>query len=94
MKAVLFKLVNSGPLMVSVNAEELLWIKFGVPGLPPYTTVIEWLPTAKLEVLKVALPPESVAVPKVVEPSRKLTVPDGVPLPGALALTVAVKVTV
>ena len=40
-----------------------------------------------------AVPPLSVPVPSVVEPSRKLTVPVGVPLPGATALTVAVKVT-
>ena len=40
-----------------------------------------------------AVPPLSVPVPRVVEPSRKLTVPVGVPLPGATALTVAVKVT-
>ena len=40
-----------------------------------------------------AVPPLSVPVPRVVEPSRKVTVPVGVPLPGATALTVAVKVT-
>ena len=39
-----------------------------------------------------AVPPLSVPVPSVVEPSRKLTVPVGVPLPGATALTVVVKV--
>ena len=35
----------------------------------------------------------SVPVPRVVEPSLKVTVPVGVPEPGAVALTVAVKVT-
>jgi len=40
-----------------------------------------------------AVPPESVPVPRVVAPSRKVTVPDGVPAPGANAATVAVKVT-
>ena len=40
-----------------------------------------------------ALPPVSVLLPRVVEPSLKVTVPVGVPLPGAPAETVAVKVT-
>ena len=37
--------------------------------------------------------PLSAPVPRVVAPSEKVTVPVGVPLPGALALTVSVKVT-
>jgi hypothetical protein len=44
-------------------------------------------------VLKDAVPPLRDAVPSVVVPSRKVTVPVGVPEPGLLALTVAVKVT-
>ena len=56
--------------------------------------MIAWLPTASAVVLKVACPlPLRVAVPKVVEPLWKETVPVGVPEPGALELTVAVKVT-
>ena len=39
------------------------------------------------------MPPLSVPVPSVAVPSRKVTVPVGVPAPGAFALTVAVKVT-
>ena len=35
----------------------------------------------------------SVPVPKVAAPSLKVTIPSGVPLPGATGLTVAVKVT-
>src|SRR5262249_59299478 len=50
-------------------------------------------PRARAEVVNVALPPESVPVPNVVAPSLKVTVPVGVPAPGAVALTVAVKVT-
>jgi hypothetical protein len=52
-----------------------------------------WLPTARAEVVNVALPELKVAVPKVAAPSRKVTVPVGVPEPGATALTVAVNVT-
>ncbi len=43
--------------------------------------------------LKVATPALSVPVPNVAAPSLKVTVPLGVPLPGATAATVAVKVT-
>ena len=32
-------------------------------------------------------------MPRLVAPSKKVTVPDGVPAPGATAVTVAVKVT-
>jgi hypothetical protein len=44
-------------------------------------------------VVNVAWPELNVPVPSVVKPSLKTTVPDGVPDPGALAVTVAVKVT-
>src|SRR5437016_2649901 len=60
---------------------------------PPYTAVIEWLATDKLLVVKVAMPPLSVPVPRIVEPSLNVTVPAGVPKPGDGAVTVAVKVT-
>ena len=43
--------------------------------------------------VKVAWPELNVAVPRVVVPSLKVTVPLGVPLAGAAGLTVAVKVT-
>ena len=52
-----------------------------------------WLPTANAEVDKVALPEERLAIPKVEAPSRKVTVPVGTPVPGAIGLTVAVTVT-
>jgi hypothetical protein len=54
---------------------------------------MEWLPTARLDVEKVAMPPLSVSVPRVVDPSSKVTVPVGVPAPGEFTLTVAVNVT-
>ena len=48
---------------------------------------------ARDEIAKVATPPLNVPVPSVVPPSLKVTLPVGVPLPGAAAVTVAVKVT-
>jgi len=40
-----------------------------------------------------AVPPESAAEPSTVDPSRSDTVPVGVPAPGAIGFTVAVRVT-
>ena len=54
---------------------------------------MEWVATLSAEVVKVAWPPLSAPVPSVVVPSLKVTVPVGVPAPGATAVTVAVKVT-
>ena len=51
---------------------------------------MECVPRANVEVVKVALPLLSVPVPRVVDPSLKVTVPVGVP---PLEVTVAVKVT-
>ena len=48
---------------------------------------------ASEEVMKVACPAISAPVPSVVAPSLNVTVPVGVPAPGAVAVTVAVKVT-
>jgi hypothetical protein len=53
--------------------------------------VIEYVPTFKFEVVKVATPPLSVLV-TVLDPLTKFTVPVGVPLP-LTGFTVAVKVT-
>ena len=44
-------------------------------------------------VLKVAIPPLRVPVPMGEPPSRKATLPVGVPAPGATTVTVAVRVT-
>jgi hypothetical protein len=60
---------------------------------PAYTAVIVCEPMASELILKVAASPDSVPVPSVVAPSLKVTVPVGVPLPGATTLTVAVNVT-
>ena len=49
--------------------------------------------TDRLEVVNVAVVPFSVPVPSVVAPSTNVTVPVGVPEPGELTDTVAVKVT-
>ena len=54
---------------------------------------MEWLAVERVDVERVAVPPESVPVPNEVAPSKNSTVPLGVPAPGADALTVAVKVT-
>jgi len=48
---------------------------------------------ASVEVVNEAEDPAKVAVPKLVLPSRKVTVPVRVPAPGAVTETVAVKVT-
>ena len=56
--------------------------------------MIEWLPIASPDVVNVAIPePFKVPVPRVVEPSRNVTVPVGTPDPGASEVIVAVKVT-
>ena len=60
---------------------------------PPYTAVMEWLPTLSVVVLNVAVPPLSVPVTIVVTPSLNVTLPVGVPAPGATDATVAVNVT-
>ena len=51
-------------------------------------------PTPSAEVVKLTVVPElNDSVSRVVDPSMKLMDPVGVPAPGALAVTVAVKVT-
>src|SRR5437588_345974 len=51
-----------------------------------------WLPADRLDVETEAVPLASVPVPKLTPPSRKVTVPPGVPTAGLEAVTVAVKV--
>ena len=48
-------------------------------------------PNVSEDVLKVAMPLDSVPVPSVVAPSLKVTEPVGVPAPGDATVTVAVK---
>jgi hypothetical protein len=60
---------------------------------PLYSAVMVWVPTVSDDMLKLALPLLRETVLRMVEPSLKLTVPVGVPAPGALAVTLAVKDT-
>ncbi len=60
-------------------------------GSPLYSAVIERLPIGRADVLNVAVPAESEAVPRTAAPSLNVTVPEGVP---PLPETVAEKVTV
>ena len=61
---------------------------------PLYTAVIECVPSASDAVANVAFLLASVPVPSTVAPSINVTVPVGVPAPGATAAKVAVNVTV
>jgi len=72
-----------------MNGAEVLVIK---SASPPYTAVMEGVPTARAEVEKMAMPPVSSAVPSVVAPSMNVTEPVGVPVLGSRASTWAVKV--
>jgi hypothetical protein len=54
---------------------------------------MEWVPLLRKEIVKVATPPTRFPVPSTLFPSLKVTVPDGVPAPGATAETLAMKVT-
>src|SRR6266581_4140082 len=76
---------------VCVSLGDVLALKL---ASPPYDALIEWEPTASVLVTNVAWPePFRVPVPRVLEPSLKVTVPVGVPAPLVFAFTVAVKVT-
>lgn len=56
---------------------------------PLYWAVIECVPTARLFVVKVAVPELNVPLPRFVAPSKKVTVPEGVsPDPETAALIV------
>ena len=55
--------------------------------------MIAWGPTERALVDRLAIPSLSGAVPRMSEPSMKVTVPVGTPLPGEAAFTLAVKVT-
>jgi hypothetical protein len=77
--------VDAALLMTSVTGGEVLVLLL---ASPLYVAVSEWLPTARLEVVKLAVPPPRAAMPRVAEPSWNVTVPvtpEGV--------TVAVRVT-
>jgi hypothetical protein len=77
-------------LTVCVGTELVLVLKL---LSPLYSAVIECTATVRLLVAKAAEPPLRLFVDKGVAPSLKMTEPVGVPVPGELALTVAVNVT-
>src|SRR5437868_5682998 len=77
-------------MIVSVNGADVLMLN---RGLPLNTAVIVCDPTLSVDIVNAALPPDSVCAPNSVIPSKKLTVPAGVPEPGDVGTTVAVKVT-
>jgi hypothetical protein len=65
------------------------------PGVPENVAVIVWLPTARLDSVKLAWPVASTgtAEAKVSVPSTKVTAPVGVPAPLPSSVTSAVTVT-
>jgi hypothetical protein len=81
--------VDACPTVWVIAAEELALKLLS----PAYDTAIVCIPTARAEVVKVALPPESAPAPMETPLSVNVTVPVAVPPPGLTALTVAVKVT-
>jgi hypothetical protein len=76
-----------------------IWVKTAdVPAIkftsPLYTAEIACDPAVRPETLSVACPLESrTLLPRLVEPSRNVTLPLGVPLAGAGTVTVAVRTT-
>ena len=69
-----------------------VWIADVLPvksGLPAYTAVMLCGPTMSADVLMLALPPDSVAVPSEAAPSKNCMEPSGPPAPGEFAATVA-----
>src|SRR5256885_831288 len=60
---------------------------------PPYSAVIEWLPTLNAEVLKLATPLVRATVSKTLAPPLNVTLPLGTSPPGGAVETAAGKVT-
>ena len=75
---------------VTVTALDVLPVKLGSPR---YSAVSESVPTGSVVVVRVAVLPLSVVVPREVVPTKNCTDSVGVPPPGASAATVAVSVT-
>jgi hypothetical protein len=73
-----------------VNIAEVLGAKL---LSPVNAAVMLWLPTAKEDVPKIAIPELSVAVPSWVAPSLKITTPVGISEEGPAGITGAVKLT-
>jgi hypothetical protein len=74
---------------VCVREDEVLALKL---ASPPYDAVMVWLAAANVAIVNVVLPEVNIAVPRVEAPSRKVTLPVGVPVAGDTGLTVAAKV--
>ena len=62
-------------------------------GSPRYSAVNESVPTGSVVVVKIAVLPLRLAVPREVVPTKNCTEPVGVPAPGATTAMVAVSVT-
>src|ERR1043166_6171521 len=82
--------VESALLTVCVTTADVFVMKLLSPR---YSTLMAWLLTLSEGVANVAMPALSALVASVVAPSRKMTLPVGVPEPDAAAATVAVNVT-
>src|ERR1043166_1437156 len=90
--------LSDEPSAVSVLALLTVWVTTAEVLLlkllsPRYTAVMALLLTLSEEVISVAWPDTSALVTSAVAPSRKITLPVGVPEPGGTAATVAVNVT-
>jgi hypothetical protein len=84
-----FGVTEAGALLTTwLSVDDVLAAKL---VSPLYAAVIEWEPAVRVEVVKTAVPPLSVTVARVVEPSLKFILPVGVPEPEVV--TVAVNVT-
>jgi len=82
-------------LVLVVVLVEVFTVCISVPEMLPLKLLsplklawMEWLPTLRLEVERVAMPPLRVALPMFVSPSKKLTIPLAV-----AGVTLAVRVT-
>jgi hypothetical protein len=85
------KKLTAGATTIWSRAGEVLALRL---TSPEYSAVIEWVPTERLAVVREARPDAfSVAVPRLVAPSRNVTVPVGTPPAGVEVVTVAVNVT-
>ena len=88
---VVITVVVAALLTVCNSTADVLALKLASPG---YVTVIEWTPTANADVAMAACPePFKFTVPRITAPSIKVTDSVGTPAPGAVAETVAVRVT-
>ena len=78
-------------LIVTETALDVLPAK---SGSPTYSAVKESVPTGSVVVVRTAVLPLRLAVPREVVPTKNCTEPVGVPAPGATTAMVAVSVTV